>query len=159
MGQIFLDSLIYSANFRSGEVIVMTTKTDVTDEDDISPYYWIPVSIIGSFMALFTLIHAAMYLDGFLYSCKQYRNELIKHMQASGPLVAAIQGRLSCASVFDFMDYLHQDVSWDRRREGRINTAAALIIGLICSWTCIALWIWTVVIAAQRARASRRVRV
>lgn len=144
---------------RSGEVVVMTTKTDVTDDDDISPYYWIPVSIIGSFMALYTLVHAAMYLDGFLYSCKQYRNELIKYMQASGPLVAAIQGRLSCASVFDFMDYLHQDVSWDRRREGKIDTSAALIIGIICSWTCIALWIWTVVIAAQRARASRRVRV
>lgn len=140
-------------------MIVMTTKTDVTDEDDISPYYWIPVAIIGSVMALFTFVHAAMYLDGFLTSCKQYRNEIIKYIHATGPLVAAVQGRLSCSSVFDFMDYLHQDVAWDRRREGRINTAASLIIGIICTWICIGLWIWTVVIAAKRARASRRVRV
>lgn len=136
----------------------MTTKTDV-EEDDISPYYWIPASVIGSLMAVLTLVHAAMYLDGFLTTCKQQRNELIKYMQANGSLVPIIQSRISCSSVFDFMDYLHLDVSFDRHREGRINTAAALIIGLVCSWICVGLWIWTVVINAKRARASKDLRI
>ncbi|EAA14524.3 uncharacterized protein LOC120900696 [Anopheles arabiensis] len=143
---------------RSGDVILMTTKTDV-EEDDISPYYWIPASVIGSLMAVLTLVHAAMYLDGFLTTCKQQRNELIKYMQANGSLVPIIQSRISCSSVFDFMDYLHLDVSFDRHREGRINTAAALIIGLVCSWICVGLWIWTVVINAKRARASKDLRI
>ncbi|ETN63811.1 hypothetical protein AND_004458 [Anopheles darlingi] len=147
-----------SVRQRSGDIIVMTTKSDV-EEDDINPYYWIPASVIGSLMAVLTLVHAAMYLDGFINTCNQQRYELIKYMQANGSLVPIIQSRISCSSVLDFMDYLHLDVSFDRRREGRINTAAALIIGLICSWTCILLWIWTVVINAKRARASRRLRI
>ncbi|XP_058058414.1 uncharacterized protein LOC131209374 [Anopheles bellator] len=143
---------------RSGDIIVMTTKADV-EEEDINPYYWVPASVIGSLMAVLTLVHAAMYLDGFLNTCKQQRYELIKYIHANGSLVPIIQSRISCSSVLDFMDYLHLDVSFDRRREGRINTAAALIIGLICSWTCIALWIWTVVINAKRATTSRKLRI
>lgn len=87
---------------RSGEVIVMTTRTELT-EDTVSPYYWIPASTISVLMAIYTIVHASIFTDGFLRSCKQYRYELTKYMQATGNLVGAIQGRISCSSVFDFM--------------------------------------------------------
>ncbi|XP_059617598.1 uncharacterized protein LOC132262357 [Phlebotomus argentipes] len=143
---------------RSGDVIVMTTRTELTD-DSISPYWWVPSSIAACFMTLYTLTHAAMALDGFLYACRQYRIELTKYMRATGPLVESIQGRISCAAVFDFMDYIHPDVSYDRRRIDRINTPAALITGLIASWLCFVLWASIAYIAIRQARQSRRVRV
>lgn len=143
---------------RSGDVIVMTTRTELTD-DSISPYWWIPSSIAACLMTLYTLTHAAMALDGFLYACRQYRIELTKYMRATGALVESIQGRISCAAVFDFMDYIHPDVSYDRRRIDRINTPAALITGLIASWLCVALWAAIAFITIRQARRSRRVRV
>lgn len=88
---------------RSGEVIVMTARSDV-DDHDISLQYWIPASIASGFMVIWSLVHAIMYLDGYLQSCRQYRNELIKYMHAT------MQSRLSCTAVFDFMDDLHPDV-------------------------------------------------
>lgn len=87
---------------RSGEIITMTTRTELT-EDSVSPYYWIPASTVSVIMAIYTIVHASIYTDGFLRSCKQYRYELTKYMQATGNLVGAIQGRISCTAVFDFM--------------------------------------------------------
>lgn len=86
----------------------MTTRTELTD-DSVSPYYWIPASTVSVIMTIYTIVHASIYTDGFLRSCKQYRYELTKYMQATGNLVGAIQGRISCASVFDFMVITHRN--------------------------------------------------
>lgn len=45
-------------------------------------------------MVLYTLVHAIIYVNGAWQTCAQYRNELIKYMQATGPLVASVQGRI-----------------------------------------------------------------
>lgn len=136
----------------------MTTRSEVRD-DSISPYYWIPTSVIGSIFIIYSLVHAAMLTIGFMRTCKQYRNELIKYMHATGDLVGAIQSRISCAAVFDFMDYLHPNVNFTRRRDGRINTSAALVLAMISSWMCVLLWIIILVINIGQARSSRQVRV
>lgn len=144
--------------YRSGEVIVMTARSEITD-DEISPQYWIPATIASGIMVLFSLIHAVMYIDGAWQSCRQYKNELIKYMHATGPLVAAVQGRLSCAAVFDFMDYLHPDVSFDRRRYDRINTAWCLILALLATCITFALWCGVFFINVVQARRTSKVRV
>jgi len=136
----------------------MTTRSEMTD-NDVSPYYWIPASIAACFMFVYTLVHAAMLTDGFLTTCKQYRTEIIKYVRASGNMVKAIQGRISCAAVYDFMDYLHEDISYERRREDKINTAATLVIALITSWICVVLWIAVAIINIRQSRASRKVRL
>lgn len=83
-------------------MIMMTARSEV-DEDEVSPHYWIPATFASGFMVIYSLVHAIVYVDGAWQSCRQYRNELIKYMQATGPLVSAVQGRISCSAVFDFM--------------------------------------------------------
>jgi hypothetical protein len=91
------------------------------------------MAILAATMAIYMFIHAVILSDGYAKTCKQYRNELVKYTHASGPMVAVFQGRLSCPAVFDFMDYLHPDVNFDRRRDAkdRIDTSAALTIALV----------------------------
>lgn len=79
------------------------SEVDVIGDDEVSPHYWIPATFASGFMVFYSLIHAIIYIDGAWQSCRQYRNELIKYMHATGPLVSAVQGRISCSAVFDFM--------------------------------------------------------
>lgn len=88
--------------YRSGEMILMTARSEV-DDNEISSGYWITSASISGFMILYTLIHVIIYIDGAWQSCRQYRNELVKYMNASGTLVLAVKGRISCNAVFDFM--------------------------------------------------------
>lgn len=143
---------------RSGDLVVMTSRSE-DSLDDISPYYWTPLGIMGVIMSIYMLVHASIYTDGYLTSCKQYRTELVKYMQATGPLVATIQGRLSCNAIFDFMDYIHPDVSYEKRRIDRINTPFALGIPFVATWMCVAGWIAIATIAFLRSRATKSVRV
>lgn len=138
---------------------MVSTRTEKIPDNDISPYYWIPAASFAAIMVVYVLVHAAMLTQGFLQSCHQYRNELIKYTRASGPMVLAVQGRITCASVFDFMDFLHPDVSFDRRRIDRINTAACLVLALISVWISVALWIGVLVINIIQARRTRSLRV
>lgn len=138
----------------------MTARTEITGTiTDISPGYWIPAAISAALMLLYTIVHAAMLLDGFLQTCRQYRIELLRFMRASGPMVAALQGRITCPAVLDFMDYLHPDPSFDRRRIDRINTGACLVLALIAVWLSVVLWIVILVINVVQARRSRHLRV
>lgn len=132
----------HSVRQRSGEMIIMTAQSEI-DDNEISSTYWTVAAMVSGFMILYTLIHAIIYIDGAWESCKQYRNELVKHMSGTGTLVSALQGRISCNAVFDFMDYLFADVSYDRRRIDRIDTswflnlAIASSVGSLVLWCCI----------------------
>lgn len=139
-------------------MIVVTARSDA-DEHDISPQYWIPASIASGFMVIWSLVHAIMYLDGYLQSCRQYRNELIKYMHATGPVVGAVQGRLSCTAVFDFMDYLHPDVSFDRRRYDRIDTSWCVYLALLASCATFILWSAVFFINVAQARRTSKLRM
>lgn len=73
--------------------------------------------------------------------------------------VQALQGRITCPAVLDFMDYLQPDPSFDRRRIDRINTAACLVLALIATWVSVGLWLGILIINAVQARRSRHLRV
>lgn len=143
---------------QSGELTMITAKSEDSMED-ISPYYWTPLGILGVVMAVYMLVHASFYTDGYVRTCKQYRQEISKYTQATGRLVEALQGRLSCNAIFDFMDYIHPDVSFEKRRIDRINTPYALGLPLFATWVCVVGWILVAVIGFRRARATRGVRV
>lgn len=144
--------------FRSQEIMTLTIEQEMV-QDGISPYYWTPAASISAVMIIYTLVHAIMLSDGFFKTCKQYRNEVVKNVHATGNMVGVIQGRLSCSAIFDFMDYLHPDLSFERRRDYRINTSIPLIMAVIASWVSVGCWIGALVINIMRARASRRVRI
>lgn len=73
---------------RSTEVIQLTVEQEMGQEDDVSPYFWTPAMIIGIIIAIYSLVHAILMLDGFLSTCKQYRNRVLKHINAIGRAVS-----------------------------------------------------------------------
>ncbi|CRL08159.1 CLUMA_CG020955, isoform A [Clunio marinus] len=144
---------------RSNEVMQLTVEEDIVEENDISPYYWTPVTIIAIIMVFYTLSHAVTVSDGFRSTCKQYRNTVVKYIQAQGQMVGVIQSRLSCGAIFDFMDYLHQDLSYEKRRDYRINTSIPFILAVVGVWGACICWIGITIVNIMRCRHSRRVRI
>lgn len=157
----------------------MTAESELTP-DGLSPYYCkflimifplpltndsldsllgLPSTVISVIMTIYQLIYAAIFTDGFEVTCKQYRESLLKEIQGVGNIVPAIKARLSCAAVFDFMDYLVESISYERRRYGRINTAACLYITLILSWFVLFAWIIISIINVVHLRRTRSARV
>ncbi|XP_031639702.1 uncharacterized protein LOC116351708, partial [Contarinia nasturtii] len=148
----------HSVRQRSGETIIMTTTRSSPTEDEIPSGYWIPAAFTSGFFVLYSLIFTIVYIDGAWTSCRQYRNELIKYMHATGNLVAAVQGRISCSAVFDFMDFLFSDVSFDRRRIDRIDTSWCLNLGILSSIGTFILWCSVFFINIVQARSTNRLR-
>jgi len=144
---------------RSTEVIQLTVEQEMAQVDDVSPYFWTPAMIIGIIIAIYSLVHAILMLDGFLSTCKQYRNRVLKHINAIGRAVGVIQSRLSCGAIFDFMDYIQDDLSLERRRDYRINTAIPFILAVIAAWIVFISWVGIVVINIIRFRQSRQLRI
>lgn len=133
----------------------MTTRSEFSD-DSVTYCWWMMSSIVNGALCIYALVFASITTDGFLYTCTQYRSELVKLLIAAGPSVEVIQGRLSCGAILDFMDYLHHTAVQMRQRYYRIDTAATLIIGLVASWLCVvSLLIITIINIVQTRRHSR----
>ncbi|XP_013102486.1 uncharacterized protein LOC106083780 [Stomoxys calcitrans] len=143
---------------RSGDMIVVTTESEITD-NDVSPYYWMPTSVIACIMALYTLVYASIYTNGFDVTCKQYREALLKDIQGSGNIVPVIKGRLSCSAIFDFMDYLLQHDNFERRRYGRINSSICFHLTLIFAWVAVVGWIAIATVNIVQTRRTKAARV
>lgn len=116
-------------------------------------------SIVNAGLFIYALVFASITTDGFLYTCTQYRSELVKLLIAAGPSVEVIQGRLSCGAILDFMDYLHHTAVQMRQRYYRIDTAATLIIGLVASWMCVISLLLITVISVIQSRRNSRVNI
>lgn len=139
-------------------MVVVTTESELTD-NDISPYYWLPTSVIAALMAVYSLIYAAIFTDGFDVTCKQYREALLKDIQGVGNIVPVIKSRLSCYAIFDFMDYLVESISYERRRYGRINSSICFHLTLIFAWIAVFSWIAIAIINILQTRRTRAARV
>ncbi|KAI9584943.1 uncharacterized protein LOC119634400 [Glossina fuscipes] len=143
---------------RSGDVVVVTTESEVTD-NDISPYYWLPVTITASVNFVYTLIYASIFTDGFEVTCKQYRETLLKEIQGVGNIVPVIKSRLSCSAIFDFMDYLVESISYERRKYGRINSSVCFYMCLICAWIAVIAWFSICLINIIQTRRTKPARI
>jgi len=145
---------------RSTEIIQLTVEQEEQKQNDVSPYFWSPASIVAIVMIIYTLVHSIMLTDGYLSTCKQYRNRVIKYINANGgQMVGVLQSRLSCGAIFDFMDYLHEDLSFERRRDYRINTAIPFTLAVIAAWVAMVCWIGILIVNFMRYRATRSVRI
>lgn len=78
---------------RSTEIMQLTVEQDMT-EDEISPYWWTPASVIAFFMFIYCLVHAIMLTDGIFATCKAYRNRIIKSIHGTGQIVS--HARCNC---------------------------------------------------------------
>lgn len=143
---------------RSGDMIVVTTESEMTN-NGISPYYWTPAAVISCVMFLYTLVHASIFTDGYKTTCEQYRLTLLKELQGVGHIVGIIKGRLSCGSVFDFMDFLVRSDRYERRRYGQIHTATCLYFALIGTWMAVFAWLCISIINIVQSRRSKHARM
>lgn len=143
---------------RSGDVVVVTTESEL-NRNDVSPYYWLPCSLISGILTIYTLVYASIYTSGFESTCKQYREALLKEIQGVGNIVPVIKGRLSCSAIFDFMDYLVESIRYERRRYGRINSAICFYFTLIFSWLAVIALLLITVINIVQMRRTRPVRI
>ncbi|RVE42759.1 hypothetical protein evm_012583 [Chilo suppressalis] len=139
-----------------GEAIVATSRARISNNNDAVIYCWIPTSCLAAIFCVYNLIHAAIITNGFMRTCSQYRGYLARELRASGDHVSVIHFRLSCQSIFDFMDYLQKDAP-NSRRGDYINTGVSLQLAVISSWVAVALWIAIVVYTAIRAHKERDV--
>lgn len=71
---------------RSQEIMQLTIEQEDM-QDDVSPYFWTPASVIAFLMVVYSLVHAIMLTDGFFSTCKQYRNRVVKYVHATGQMV------------------------------------------------------------------------
>lgn len=94
--------------------------------------FWIFKATATAIFTIYALVHFSIFVDGYLTTCKQYRITLEKLLGVHGTLIPVIHNRLTCNAIFDFMDYIQPDTG-NAYREGFINTAADLIIGMMAS--------------------------
>jgi hypothetical protein len=57
------------------------------------------------------------------------------------------------------MDYLHEDLSYERRRDYRINTSIPYYISLFSIWIACICWLGIIFINIKGYQNSRRVRI
>lgn len=74
-------------------------------------------------------------------------------------MVGVIQSRLTCGAIFDFMDYLHEDLSFERRRDYRINTSIPFILAVAAAWVSVACWIGILILNYLKYKQTNRVRI
>lgn len=52
----------------------LTIEQELHELDTISPYYWMPTTVIAVVLLIYSIVHASILTDGFFKTCKQYRN-------------------------------------------------------------------------------------
>lgn len=117
----------------------------------LSRCYWIFAASMTSILTLYSLIHFSFYIDGYFYTCRQYRQTLVNQLGIHGTLLPVLHNRLACNAIFDFMDYIQPDTG-NAYRDGFINTAADLIIGIITSLFAWVLFLYASVLNIMFAR-------
>lgn len=120
------------AKNESGEMIHLQVRT--CEMDPINRCYWMTTTVLSYLFALYMFAHFVVFADGYLYSCRQYKRQVIELLHLSGIAVGVVHNRLTCNAIFDFMDYLQPMYNY-YIRDNFINTAAALLIGIITSFS------------------------
>lgn len=102
--------------YRKGVVIVMTERSRRVAEDP-GCICWTGLVILACCISILLIINAGILIYGYYKTCGEYRTSLSKDSQITGQMAAAINGRLSCGAIFDFMDYLEPVTRPFQRKE------------------------------------------
>lgn len=134
----------------AGETVVMQAVHN--GSTSILPRgFWIFKSVITAIFTVYALVHFSIFVDGYLSTCRQYRITLERYLGVHGTLIPVIHNRLSCSSVFDFMDYIQPDTG-NAYRDGFINTAASLLIGIISAWVAWMVFLFSAILNIMQSR-------
>lgn len=131
--------------------MVEMRAVQVDDTATLPKAFWVTLAIFTCFFTIYGLIHFAIFLDGFYHTCNQFRRSLETLLGIHGTAIAVIHSRLSCQSIFDFMDYMQPNSNYGFR-DGFIYTGADLIIGILASCFAWLLFAMASFINIKRAR-------
>jgi hypothetical protein len=118
---------------------------------------WTGLVLLSCAIGILLIITAGILTYGYYSTCREYRQGLSKDSQINGQMAAAINLRLSCGAVLDFMDYLEpvtrpfqrkEYVNYNRPHEERdpergpfINTGLSLQVAISSAWMNCVVWI------------------
>lgn len=109
------------------------------------------LAIIFAAMALNMFIASIVLSNGYISTCLQYVHRVKSFLMVSGNMVELITNRMSCGTIYDFMDYLQppsRQVTYElihrhkaNPRDSVINTSALLIVSIVLSWLNTLIWV------------------
>ncbi|XP_025409188.1 uncharacterized protein LOC112682716 [Sipha flava] len=109
------------------------------------------LTIILVLMALNMLITSIVLSNGYISTCSQYVHRVKSFLMVTGNMVELVSNRMSCATIYDFMDYLQppsQQLTYEllhrhkiNPRDNIINTSTLLITSILLSWLNTSVWI------------------
>ncbi|XP_018575823.1 uncharacterized protein LOC108914490 [Anoplophora glabripennis] len=136
----------------SGETIQIQAVTqEITSP--LPKAFWICVTVLSVFFTVYSIVHFAVYVDGYYKTCNQYRKTLEKHLSLHGSALPVLYHRLSCQGVFDFMDYMQLDTG-NAYRNGIINTGLSLILGVASAGMSWILFLHSSILNIMLAKAN-----
>lgn len=148
--------MFYNSIFRNGDIAVVTEHTKRLAGNP-GCICWTGLTILSCGIGILLISNAGILTHGYYNTCGEYRKALSKDSQITGQMAAAINGRLSCAAIFDFMDYLEpvtrpfqrkDYINYNRPHEERdfmrgpfINTGLSLQAAIGSAWINCVVWI------------------
>ncbi|XKL66571.1 hypothetical protein PGB90_009991 [Kerria lacca] len=108
----------------------------------------VSLKVFCGIFALLTFIYACILIEGYFTTCKEYKTLVARYLKASGDLSDLVTDRLSCGTVYDFLDYLHPDAitrypylpQYYHHRTFRINSGSIILISVVFSWLNVIIW-------------------
>ncbi|VVC27153.1 Hypothetical protein CINCED_3A018346 [Cinara cedri] len=107
--------------------------------------------IILILMALNMFVVSIVISNGYISTCRQYVHQVKQFLMVTGNMERLVSNRLSCGTIYDFMDYLQppsRQVTYElihkhksNPRDSVINTSEFLIVSIIMSWLNTVIWI------------------
>jgi len=142
--------------YRNGDVAVVTGRTKRV-ADNPGCICWTGLVILSCAIGILLIINAGILTYGYYSTCGEYRQGLSRNSHVTGQMAAAIDSRLSCGAIFDFMDYLEpltrpfqrkEYINYNRPHEEKdfqrgpfINTGLSLQIAISAAWINCIVWI------------------
>lgn len=118
---------------------------------------WTGLVILSCAVGILLIVNAGILTYGYYSTCKEYRQGLSKNHHITGQMAAAINVRLPCGAIFDFMDYLEpttrqfhrkEYLNYNRPHEEKdyergpfINTGLSLQIAISSAWINCVVWV------------------
>jgi hypothetical protein len=142
--------------FRNGDVAIIREHTNRL-ADSPGCTCWTGLTILSCGIGILLILNASNLTHGYYKTCGEYRRVLSKDSQITGQMAAVINARLSCGTIFDFMDYLepvtrpfqrkdylnynHPHEESDFMRGPFINTGLSLQAAIGSAWINCVVWI------------------
>lgn len=141
---------------RNGDVAVVTGRMKRV-ADNPGCICWTGLVILSCAIGILLIVNAGILTYGYYSTCGEYRQGLSRNSHITGQMAAAIDARLSCGAIFDFMDYLEpvtrpfqrkEYINYNRPHEEKdfqrgpfINTGLSLQIAISSAWINCIVWI------------------